>query len=98
MPRPDGQRGPTSGRAPIAPQRRPAKMRIAEQTIKIVCRATCEGSDKEDAYVLFSEGARLESKGDTAGALVKYEAVMKEFPGTGAAKDAAVSIRNLTDK
>ena len=32
------------------------------------------------------------------GALAKYEAVMKEFPGTGAAKDAEVSIRNLTDK
>ena len=52
---------------------------------------------KEDAYALFSEGARLESKGDTAGALAKYEAVMKEFPGTGAATDAEVSIRNLRD-
>ena len=58
----------------------------------------CGGSDEEDVYALFSEGARLESKGDTAGALAKYEAVMKEFPGTGAAKDAEVSIRNLTDK
>jgi hypothetical protein len=58
----------------------------------------CGGSDEEDAYALFSEGARLESKGDTAGALAKYEAVMKEFPGTGAATDAEVSIRNLNDK
>ena len=53
---------------------------------------------KEDAYALFAEGARLESKGDTAGALAKYEAVMEQFPGTGAAKDAEVSIRNLKDK
>jgi hypothetical protein len=53
---------------------------------------------KEDAYALFSEGARLESKGDTAGALAKYEAVKKEFPGTGAAMDAEVSIRNLKDR
>jgi hypothetical protein len=53
---------------------------------------------KEDAYALFSEGARLESMGDTAGALAKYEAVMKEFPGTEAATDAEASIRNLRDK
>ncbi len=53
---------------------------------------------KEDAYALFSEGARLESKGDTAGALAKYEAVMEQFPGTEAAGDAEVSIRNLRDK
>ena len=52
---------------------------------------------KEDAYALFAEGARLESKGDTAGALAKYEAVMEQFPGTGASKDAEVSIRNLRD-
>ena len=58
----------------------------------------CEGSDKDDAYALFSEGARLESKGDTAGALAQYEAVMEKFPGTGAAGDAEVSIRNLRDK
>ena len=57
----------------------------------------CGGSDKEDAYALLSEGARLESKGDTAGALAKYEAVMEKFPGTGAAGDAEVSIRNLRD-
>lgn len=44
------------------------------------------------------EAARLESKGDTAGALAKYAAVMEEFPGTGAAGDAEISIRNLRDK
>jgi predicted nucleic-acid-binding Zn-ribbon protein len=52
---------------------------------------------KEDAYALLSEGVRLESKGDTAGALAKYEAVLEKFPGTGAAGDAEVSIRNLRD-
>jgi hypothetical protein len=57
----------------------------------------CRGSDEEEAYALLSEGARLESKGDTAGALAKYEAVMQKFPSTGAAKDAEVSIRNLRD-
>jgi TolA-binding protein len=45
-----------------------------------------------------SEGVRLESQGDTAGALAKYAAVMEKFPGTAAAKDAVVSIRNLTHK
>ena len=58
----------------------------------------CAGSDKEDAYALLSEGVRLESQGDTAGALAKYAAVMEKFPGTAAAKDAVVSIRNLTHK
>jgi len=57
----------------------------------------CGGSDEEEAYALLSEGARLECKGDTAGALAKYEAVMEKFPGTGAAGDAEVSIRNLRD-
>jgi hypothetical protein len=45
-----------------------------------------------------SEGARLESEGDTAGALAKYEAVAETFPGTRAAKDAEFSIGNLRDK
>ena len=58
----------------------------------------CEGSDKDDAYALLSEGARLEAQGDIAGALAKFEAVMEKFPGTEAAKDAEVSIQNLNDK
>ena len=58
----------------------------------------CARSDQEDAYALLAEGVRLESKGDTVGALAKYEAVMERFPGTGAAKDAEFSIRNLRDK
>jgi hypothetical protein len=57
----------------------------------------CARSDQEDAYALLAEGLRRESKGDTAGALAKYEAVLEKFPGTGAAKDAEVSIRNLRD-
>ena len=55
-------------------------------------------ADKEDAYALITEGARLEAQGDIAGALAKYEGVMEKFPGTEAAKDAEVSIRNLRDK
>ena len=57
----------------------------------------CAGSEKEDAYALLSEGGRLESQGDTAGALAKYEVVIEKFPGTGAAGDAECSIRNLKD-
>ena len=59
------------------------------------CRRSGE---QHDAYALLSEGVRLESSGDTAGALAKYAAVMEKFPGTGAAKDAECSIRNLKDK
>jgi hypothetical protein len=58
------------------------------------CRRSGEHSD---AYVLLSEGVRLESNGDTAGALAKYSAVMEKYPGTGAAKDAECSIHNLKD-
>jgi hypothetical protein len=58
----------------------------------------CERSDKDDAHALLSEGVRLESQGDTAGALAKFEAVMEKFPGTEGAKDAEFSIRNLKDK
>ena len=58
----------------------------------------CAAPDKQEAYSLLSEGARLESKGDTAGALAKYEALLEKFPGTEAAGDAALSIRNLKDK
>src|SRR5512137_707478 len=58
------------------------------------CRRSGE---QHDAYALLSEGVRLESSGDTAGALAKYAAVMEKSPGTGAAKDAECSIRNLKD-
>jgi GYF domain 2 len=47
---------------------------------------------------LLSEGVRLESKGDTTGALARYSSVLENFPGTGAAKDAEFSIRNLKEK
>jgi hypothetical protein len=53
---------------------------------------------EDDAYTLLSEGVRLESQGDRAGALAKFEAVMEQFPGTDAAKDAEISIRNFNDK
>lgn len=45
-----------------------------------------------------SEAVRLESKGDTAGAIAKYEAVREGFAGTEAARDAEASIRNLKEK
>ena len=57
----------------------------------------CGGADKEEAHALCSEGARLEAEGDMAGALAKYEAVMEKFPGTEAAGDAEICIRNLRD-
>ena len=55
-------------------------------------------SGKEDANALLSEAARLEFKGDTAGALAKYEAVRQRFRGTEAARDAEASIRSLKGK
>ncbi len=59
----------------------------------------CRGAGQQaGAYALLSEGVRLESKGDTAGAMAKYAAVVETFPGTGAARDAECSIRNLKDK
>ena len=58
----------------------------------------CRESGKEDADALLSEAARLESKGDTAGALAKYEAVRQGFRGTEAARDAEASIRSLKGK
>ena len=54
--------------------------------------------EQQDAYALLSEGVRLERKGDTAGALAKYAAVVEKFPGTGAARDAECSIRDLQEK
>jgi TolA-binding protein len=58
----------------------------------------CRESGKEDADALLSEAAGLESKGDTAGALAKYEAVRQRFRGTEAARDAEASIRSLKGK
>ena len=69
----------------------------ADELKEFICRH-CAWSAQRDAYALLTEGVRLESKGDTAGALAKYEAVLEKFPGTGAAKDAEFSIRNLKDK
>jgi hypothetical protein len=71
--------------------------RLRPDELKEFISKHCERSNKDDAYALLSEGGRLESQGDTAGALAKYAAVMEKFPGTGAAKDAECSIRNLKD-
>ena len=56
-----------------------------------------QGSEKDDPYARLSEAGRLESKGDIAGALAKYEAVREKFPGTEAARDAEASIRSLKE-
>jgi hypothetical protein len=58
----------------------------------------CRGASEEDGYALLSEAARLESKGDPAGALAKYEAIARRFRGTDAARDAETSIRSLKGK
>ena len=71
---------------------------LRPEELKEFISKRCTRSDQQDAYELLAEGVRLESKGDAAGALAKYEAVMEKFPGTGAAKDAEFSIRNLRDK
>ena len=66
-----------------------------KQFISEHCRRT---GDQQDADALLTEGVRLESKGDTAGALVNYAAVMEKFPGAAAARDAEASIRSLKGK
>jgi TolA-binding protein len=55
-------------------------------------------SEKNYPYALLSEAGRLESKGDIAGALAKYEVVKEKFPGTEAASDAEAGIRSLKEK
>lgn len=52
-----------------------------------------DGSD-----AIMSSALQLEAKGDVAAAIAKYEEVMRRFPGTEAAKDAEISIRNLKAK
>ena len=47
--------------------------------------------------MILSKVARLESKGDIAGALAKCEAVRQGFQGTEAARDAEASIRSLKE-
>jgi len=58
----------------------------------------CRGSENDDAYALLSEAARLEAKGEVAGALANYETVREKFPGTEAARDAEFSIRSFKEK
>jgi hypothetical protein len=81
-------------------QLRPAELKefISNHCHERAKEETHQDSAKEDAYALLSEAVRLESKGDTAGAIAKYEAVRGGFAGTEAAKDAEASIQNLKDK
>jgi hypothetical protein len=58
----------------------------------------CRTSGSKDAYRLLSKAARLESKGELAGALAQYQAVKQKFAKTKAAHDAEASIRNLKRK
>jgi hypothetical protein len=58
----------------------------------------CAGSGKEVASALLSESARLESEGDTVGALARYETIVQRFQGTEAARDAEAGIRRLKAK
>jgi len=53
---------------------------------------------EDDAFAALSLATRLESRGEVAGAISKYEEVMRRFRGTEAAKDAEVSIRDLKSK
>lgn len=53
---------------------------------------------EEDAQALMSAALRLESRGDVAAAIAKYEEVIHRFPGTEPAKDAEASIRSLKAK
>ena len=58
----------------------------------------CSAPNKDEAYRLLAEAARLESHGDMAGAWAKYEAVMEKFPGSGAAGDAEARLQNLKQR
>ena len=51
--------------------------------------------NQDDAYELLTEATRLERKGDLNGALAKYEVVVLKAPGSNAAKDAEISIKDL---
>jgi hypothetical protein len=51
-----------------------------------------------DAQAVLSAAIRLESSGDAAGAVAKYEEVMQRFAGTEAARDAEASVRSLKEK
>ena len=51
-----------------------------------------------DAQAVLSAAIGLESSGDAAGAIAKYEEVMRRFAGTEAATDAEASIRSLKEK
>lgn len=50
---------------------------------------------RNDASALYSEGSRLEAKGDAKAALARYEEAIAASPSSAAARDADASIRHL---
>ena len=53
---------------------------------------------EDDAVAVLSAATRLETRGEVAAAISKYQEVIRSFGGTEAAKDAEASIRSLKAK
>ena len=53
---------------------------------------------EDDAVAVLRVATRLETRGEVAAALSKYEEVIRRFGGTEPAKDAEASIRSLRSK
>ena len=53
---------------------------------------------EDDAQALMFAALRLESRGDVAAAIAKYDEVIQRFAGTETASDAEASIRSLKAK
>jgi hypothetical protein len=68
------------------------------QTTLSTMRGEAGLGTQSDAYDALSSATRLESYGDAAGAIAKYEEIMRRFPGSEAAHDAEVSVRSLKAK
>jgi uncharacterized membrane protein len=58
-------------------------------------RCQLHGGTSEDAFALYSEGSRLEAKGDVQGALAKYQLAVATCPDSRGAQDAQAGIQNL---
>lgn len=63
-----------------------------------VARARAGIATEDDAVSALSRASRLESRGDSVGAIAKYEEIVRRFEGTEIAKDAEISIQNLKAK
>ena len=61
-------------------------------------RARAGIATEDDAVAALSRATRLESRGNAADAIAKYEEIIRRFEETEAAKDAEISIRNLKAK